>query len=132
VIEPIVFDGQSLGFIVRGGSTPDRTTYLTPSDCPLQLGYVVYSAGQEIPRHVHLPIQRRLVGTAEVLIVERGRCEVDIYTEDRRVAAIRELRAGDILIATAGGHGFRILEDTVLLEIKQGPYPGDGADKERF
>jgi quercetin dioxygenase-like cupin family protein len=132
VIEPITFDGQPLGYIVRGGAIPDRTTYLTPSDCSLQLGYVVYGAGQEIPRHVHLPIERHLVGTAEVLIVERGRCEVDVYTDDRRLAATRELRAGDILIATAGGHGFRLLEDTVLLEIKQGPYPGDGADKERF
>jgi uncharacterized protein YjlB len=80
---------------------------------------------------MHLPIERHVIGTTEVLIVERGRCEVDIYTQDRQVAATRELSAGDILIAVAGGHGFRVLEDTVLLEIKQGPYPG-GAEKERF
>jgi hypothetical protein len=30
-----------------------------------------------------------------------------------------------------GGHGFRIKEDTVLLEIKQGPYLGVD-DKELF
>jgi hypothetical protein len=35
------------------------------------------------------------------------------------------------MVAVNGGHGFRVLEDTVLLEIKQGPYPG-GAEKERF
>ena len=65
-------------------------------------------------------------------MIERGRCEVDVYGEDRQVVATRELRAGDILIAVAGGHGFRVLEDTVLLEVKQGPYPGGAADKERF
>jgi hypothetical protein len=43
----------------------------------------------------------------------------------------REMHVGDILIAVSGGHGFRVLEDTVLLEIKQGPYPG-GAEKARF
>ena len=48
------------------------------------------------------------------------------------MVATRELQAGDIVIAVSGGHGFRIQEDTVLLEIKQGPYPGFGADKERF
>jgi hypothetical protein len=30
-----------------------------------------------------------------------------------------------------GGHGFRMLEDTVLLEVKQGPYGGQ-AEKSRF
>jgi len=30
-----------------------------------------------------------------------------------------------------GGHGFQIKEDTVLLEIKQGPYLG-ADDKELF
>ena len=30
-----------------------------------------------------------------------------------------------------GGHGFRMLEDTVFLEVKQGPYTGVD-EKERF
>jgi uncharacterized protein with PhoU and TrkA domain len=58
------------------------------------------------------------------LIIRRGRCEVDIYNDDRQLIATRELREGDILLIVGGGHGFRILEDTVFLEIKQGPYTG--------
>jgi hypothetical protein len=80
---------------------------------------------------MHLEIERNIVGTAEVLVVEKGRCEVDVYDSRRSVVATRELQAGDILIAVGGGHGFRLLEDTILLEIKQGPYPG-GSEKERF
>jgi mannose-6-phosphate isomerase-like protein (cupin superfamily) len=131
VIEPILADGVVLAYIVRGGKLPEQTTFLTPSDCNLQVGHVVYPAGGEITRHVHLPIERHIVGSTEVLIVERGRCEVDIYAEDRRLIQTRELRTGDIIIAVGGGHGFRALEDLVLLEVKQGPYPG-GAEKERF
>jgi quercetin dioxygenase-like cupin family protein len=131
VIEAISSDGLVLAYIARGGPPPERTTFLTPNECNLQVGRVVYPAGGEIARHMHLPLERHVVGTTEVLMVERGRCEVDVYAEDRRVVATRDLRAGDILIAVAGGHGFRILEDTVLLEVKQGPYPG-GAEKERF
>ena len=48
----------------------------------------------------------------EVLLVQQGRCEVDVYSDDRRLVATRELQAGDILIAVGGGHGFRVLEDT--------------------
>jgi hypothetical protein len=131
LIETIADNGVILAYIARGGSPPRETTFLTPDDCNLQVGHVVYPAGGEIARHVHLPIERHLVGSTEVLVMQQGRCEVDVYTDDRRVVATRELRVGDILIAVGGGHGFRVLEDTILLEIKQGPYPG-GAEKERY
>jgi quercetin dioxygenase-like cupin family protein len=124
--------GQVLAFVVRGTPAPERTTFLTPPETTLQVGYVVYAGGQEIARHMHLPVERHIVGTAEVLVVQRGRCEVDVYAEDRRLVDTRELRQGDVLIALAGGHAFRVLEDTVLLEVKQGPFAGDAASKERF
>jgi len=130
-METITDGGRVLAYLARSAPLPASTSFLTPDDCNLQVGYVVYPAGGEIARHIHLPLERQIVGTTEVLIVQRGRCEVDIYAEDRHVVATRELRRGDILIAVAGGHGFRVLEDTVLLEIKQGPYP-QGKEKERF
>jgi hypothetical protein len=131
VIEPISHNGVVLAYLLRYGELPERTTFWTPDDAKLQVGHVVYPAGSEIPRHAHLPFERTIVGTGEVLLVQRGRCEVDVYDDDRRVVATRELCVGDVLIAVTGGHGFRVIEDTVLLEIKQGPYAG-GADKERF
>ena len=124
-------DRGVLAYLIRGAAPPAQTTFLTPDDCNLQVGHVVYPAGSEIARHIHLPIERHIVGTTEVLIVQRGRCEVDVYAADRRLVATRPLGQGDILIAVSGGHGFRVLDDTVLLEIKQGPYPR-GAEKERF
>jgi mannose-6-phosphate isomerase-like protein (cupin superfamily) len=130
-LETIALDGQVLAYVARRAELPQRTTFLTPDDCNLQVGHVVYPAGGEITRHMHLPVERHLVGTTEVLLVERGRCEVDVFGPDRQLVTTCELRAGDLLIAVGGGHGFRVLEDTVLLEIKQGPYPG-GAEKERF
>ncbi|HEV7666695.1 MAG TPA: hypothetical protein VGQ62_24390 [Chloroflexota bacterium] len=131
MIETIQDDGVVLAYVIRGGTAPTKTTFLTPDDCNLQVGHVVYPAGGEIARHIHLPIERHLVGSNEVLVMQQGRCSVDVYTADQRLVATRELQVGDIVIAVNGGHGFHVLEDTVLLEIKQGPYPG-GAEKERF
>jgi uncharacterized protein with PhoU and TrkA domain len=131
-IETIAQNGAVLAYLVRGGPSPERTTFLTPHECNLQVGRVVYAAGGEIARHTHLPIERHIVGTTEVLLVERGRCSVDVYADDRSVVATRELQAGDMLIAVGGGHGFHVMDDVVLLEIKQGPYLGDDATKERF
>ncbi|GAC1325547.1 MAG: hypothetical protein NVSMB2_24180 [Chloroflexota bacterium] len=131
MIETIEHDGAILAYLIRGGPLPDKTTFLTPDTCNLQVGHVVYPAGGEIARHVHLPIERHLTGSTEVLMLQQGRCQVDVYTDDRELVTTRDLAVGDILIAVSGGHGFRVLDDTVLLEIKQGPYPG-GAEKERF
>jgi len=124
-------DGCSLACIVRASFRPEATQFVTADDQSQQVGFIVYGAGEEIARHAHLPIARSIVGTGEVLIVRKGRCEVDLYGGSGKLAATRELRLGDVLIFFAGGHGFRMLEDTVLLEVKQGPYTGL-AEKEYF
>jgi hypothetical protein len=131
LVEKIFWEEQCLAYIIRASFLPERTTFLTPPDYKQQVGYVVYPAGGDIQRHVHRPLERHLVGTSEVLLVRQGCCEVDIYNNDRLLVATRELREGDIMLMVGGGHGFRMIDDTVLIEVKQGPYTGID-EKERF
>jgi mannose-6-phosphate isomerase-like protein (cupin superfamily) len=131
MIEHITWNGPPLCYIIRAEMNPEQTTFLTPPEFKQQVGYIVYPAGGEIARHVHRPLERHLVGTSEVLVVKKGRCLIDIYNDDRELVATRELYPGDLMLMVGGGHGFRMLEDTVLLEIKQGPYTGV-EEKERF
>jgi len=130
-MEHITWNGMPLAYIIRAEINPEKTTFLTPPEFKQQVGFVVYPAGGEIQRHTHRPLERHLVGTSEVLIVRRGRCMMDIYNDERELVATRELRTGDLMLMVGGGHGFRMLEDTVFLEIKQGPYTGLD-EKERF
>lgn len=130
-IETVEHDGETIGLVVRASASPETTKFLTSTEENLQLGYVVYPAGGEIQRHVHLPLERHLTGTAEVVIVKEGRCEVDFYTEDKELLTTIEIVRGDVMLLLRGGHGFRMSEDTVLFEVKQGPYTGL-AEKERF
>ena len=131
IYEIINWNDQPLTYIIRADSAPDKTTFLTPPEFKQQVGFVVYSAGGEVKRHLHLPLERHLIGTSEVLIVRQGQCLMDIYNDDRELVATRELRTGDVMLMVGGGHGFRMLEDTVFLEVKQGPYTGV-EEKERF
>jgi hypothetical protein len=131
VLERIPAEGPLLALLLSGGDDPQETTFPTPPEVDLQLGFVVYPAGGQIQRHDHRPLERRIVGTPEVLVVRSGRCEIDLYDRERRLVATRELSAGDVILIAGGGHGFRMLEDTVLLEVKQGPYTGLD-EKERF
>ena len=129
--EQITWKGQLLAYIIRAEMNVEKTTFLTPAELTLQLGHVVYPAGGEIARHMHRPLKREIVGTAEVLLLQKGRCEVDLYNDARELVATRELRAGDVVLLVGGGHGFRMVDDTVFLEIKQGPYTGLD-EKEQF
>jgi len=130
-VEHIAWNGKLLAYIIRASLDPLQTTFFTPPEFNHQLGFVVYPAGGSIAPHEHRPIERHINGTSEVLIVRKGRCEVDLYTEEHVLAETRDLKCGDVLLLISGGYGFRMLEDTVLLEIKQGPYTGL-EEKERF
>lgn len=131
MFERIPAEGPLLALLLSGAGDPAETTFPTPPELNLQVGFVVYPAGGEIPRHDHKLLERQIVGTSEVLVVRSGRCEIDLYDHDRQRVATRELRTGDVIFIVGGGHGFRMLEDTVLLEVKQGPYTGLD-EKERF
>jgi hypothetical protein len=130
-VERIEDGGETLAILIRDEFEPAETTFLTPPGYKQQVGFVVYPAGSEIPRHEHLQLERSIRGAAECLVVRRGRSEVTLYNNRRDVVCRRTLKTGDVLLLVAGGHGFRQIEDTVFLEIKQGPYPGI-EEKERF
>jgi len=130
-VEIIRWNDEPLAYIIRPDPLPDETTFLTPPEFKQQVGFVVYKKEGEIARHVHRALKRHLVGTSEVLVVQKGRCLIDVYNGDRGLVATRELGVGDVMLMVGGGHGFRMLEDTVFLEIKQGPYTGLD-EKERF
>jgi hypothetical protein len=130
-VEIIRWGDQPLTYIVRCGELPAETIFLTPPEFKQQVGFVAYRQGGEIVPHVHRLLERHLVGTSEVLVMRKGRCLLDVYNDDHTLVATRELVAGDTMLMVAGGHGFRMLEDTVFLEIKQGPYVGVD-EKERF
>jgi hypothetical protein len=130
-IESVVSGGDTLAYVIRASFQPKKSTFVTPSHLTQQVGFIVYGAGTDIPRHFHLPLARSIVGTTEVIIVRSGRCTADLYGRERVIAASVELGVGDVIVMVSGGHGFRVHEDTVLLEVKQGPYVS-APEKERF
>lgn len=131
LVESIECDGQLIATIIRAEKMPDETEFVTGDDVKQQVGFVVYPEGGIIPRHIHVPMERHLRGTSEVLVVRKGMLEADFYTDGKEFICTRLLRQGDVLLLISGGHGFRCLKDTILLEVKQGPYLGP-QEKQRF
>ena len=130
-IDHITWNDQHIATIIRRDFLPSETTFISPDSYYQQAGFVVYPKDGVVPRHSHLPLQRHLVGTPETLIIRKGRATVDLYALDKSFLGAWTLEEGDMILLVAGGHQFTCLEDTVFLEIKQGPYTGL-VEKERF
>jgi mannose-6-phosphate isomerase-like protein (cupin superfamily) len=131
MIERVQFGGVDFAIILRSGFHEPGIHFFTPSDFSQQLGYMRHPAGHSIQPHVHNPVPRSVRFTHEVLFLRRGRLRVDFYTDTGRYLESRELGAGDVILLAAGGHGFEVLEEIEMVEVKQGPYTGE-ADKTRF
>ncbi len=124
-------DNVLTSIIIRRDFQPTETMFITNPDQAQQVGFVVYPTGGVIKRHIHKNVDRQNTSSSEALIVREGRLEIDVFDQNKVLLATRELQAGDFVLMVSGGHGFRILEATVLLEIKLGPYAG-ASDKELF
>jgi mannose-6-phosphate isomerase-like protein (cupin superfamily) len=131
MIERVEFGGVAFAIILRSSFREPGIHFFTPGDFSQQLGYMRHPAGHAIEPHVHNSVQRAVHFTREVLFVRRGRLRVDFYTDAGAYLESREIGAGDVVLLAAGGHGFEVLEEIEMIEVKQGPYVGD-ADKTRF
>lgn len=128
-IEIVKIDQQVAAIIVRSHFNPDGIQFVTPDDYSQQLGYMRRPAGYVIQPHIHLQVERKASFTQEVLYVRKGRVRVDFYRDNESYVESREIAIGDVILLSTGGHGFEMIEESELIEIKQGPYLDD---KRRF
>lgn len=128
--EEITSDGEIIALIVRADFSirEEGTCFFTSPDASQQVGYLKRKAGAIIRPHAHHEQRREITRTHETLIVKEGLLRVDFYTKGGSLVASRTLLRGDTVLLISGGHGFEMIEDTELIEIKQGPYLGS-ADK---
>ena len=127
----IIHENILLAMIIRTEYEQKGIKFFTPNHFSQQLGYMKRDAGYVIEPHVHNPIVREVDYTKEVLFVKSGKLRVDFYDKNQNYLKSEELRKGDVILLAYGGHGFEMIEETELIEVKQGPYAGEG-DKTRF
>ena len=123
--------GEILAIIVRNNYIKDGITFFTPDDFSQQLAYMKHPSGKKIAPHVHNMVTRTVHYTNEVLVIKKGRLRVDFYTAEKDFIKSEVIEAGDVILLVSGGHGFKVIEDVEMFEIKQGPYAGEN-DKTRF
>lgn len=131
MVENIVHNGILLALIVSHKFKENGIHFFTPNDLSQQLAYMHHPVGKIIEPHVHNSVKREVHYTQEVLFIKSGKLKVDFYDEHQNFLKSRILETGDVMLLATGGHGFEVLEELEMIEVKQGPYAGD-SDKTRF
>lgn len=131
MIERIEHAGELMAIIVRAAFSEPGISFFTPNELSQQLAYMRHPAGKVIQPHVHNPVARQVHYTQEVLFIRKGVLRVDFYDNNQNYLESRMLRGGDTILLATGGHGFEVVEEVEMIEVKQGPYAGE-ADKTRF
>jgi mannose-6-phosphate isomerase-like protein (cupin superfamily) len=131
MIEKITNQEQLLAIIISHRFHESGIHFFTPNELSQQLAYMHHPTGKVIQPHVHNPVIREVTYTQEVLFIKSGKLRVDFYNDQQEYLDSRILEAGDVILLVTGGHGFEVLEEIEMIEVKQGPYVGE-QDKTRF
>ena len=130
--EKVEVEGQVFALVLRHGLNIDGVSFFTPPENPFQLGILQHKQGTVIKPHIHRDSLRTISSVQEVLHVDYGKVEVKFYDQGGEGVASCILNSGDTILLLSGGHGFTILEDAKIVEVKQGPYYGVEEDKVIF
>lgn len=131
MVQKIICNGKLYSVILKAEYEKDGIEFFTPDDFSQQLAYMKREKNYIIPPHIHNKVQRDVFLTKETIFVRKGKVRIDYYDDDKNYLESRIVETGDVILLAYGGHGFKMLEPTEMIEVKQGPYVGE-MDKERF
>ncbi len=123
MVEEILDNDVLLAIIIRSGFKKDGIQFFTPSHFSQQLGYMNRSKGYKIDAHSHRLVERKVSVT--------GSFRIELFDSKQQFVKEAVLQTGDTILLASGGHAIEMLEDTELIEVKQGPYTSDD-DKVKF
>lgn len=128
----VIVDGlEPIALIIRAEFDKPGIHFFTPANFSQQVAFMKHDTGKKIAPHVHNLVSRQVLYTQEVLFIRRGRLKVNLYSSKKEFISSWTLGTGDLILLCGGGHSFEMLEETSMIEIKQGPYAGEN-DKTHF
>ena len=132
MIEKIIHKKKMLALIVRASYRRKKgITFFTQNESTQQFGYMKHKRNHIIKPHLHKKRLTKIYYTSEVILILKGILRVDFYNQFKKYLLSKILKPSDIIMLVSGGHGFKVLKDVEMIEVKQGPY-SLSQDKEKF
>lgn len=121
----IKHQGKTLAIVFSKNTPANGVRFLTPTHYPLQLGLINHPKGKNVALHIHKDMRYKVNTTQEFLYVVKGKVHITIATKQWKIVKKFPLSSGDFILFVSGAHGVDIKKGARLIEVKQGPYPGD-------
>lgn len=122
---PIIYKNKTIAVVIRSNHPVDNLQFFTKDEDLLQVGIHNKKAHTLVKPHVHKSNPQVIKEIYEVFYVVKGALKLTMYSKKtgRKIKSVI-LRQGDSAIHMGEGHGIEFIEDTVLFEVKQGPFLG--------
>ena len=127
MIEKVYNQKKLYALIVRSPYRKKKgISFFTDIKASQQVGYMKHKKNHLILPHKHNKRKKTAIAkidtTTEVLIILKGILRVDFYNQNEKYLFSKKLYANDLIMLSNGGHGFKVLKDVEMIEVKQGPY----------
>jgi hypothetical protein len=97
-------------------------TFFSPDNLPQQFGYINHVKNHIILPHQHKRRRTKVLYTTEIIIMLKGILRVDFYNSKNKYLLSKRVKKGELIFLMHGGHGFKVLKDAQMIEVKQGPF----------
>ncbi len=134
MIKKIIHNNVIYAIIIAKKYSKKGIKFFTPNNFSQQLGYINYKKGHEIVPHYHKKVTKIVKQTNEVLFIKKGKIRIDFFEGriKKKYFGSKILKEGDTILIANGGHGFKVLENCEMIEVKQGPFLNTENDKSKF
>ena len=123
MIEEIKHKKKLFALVVSGKYRNKKgITFFTPDQATQQFGYMKHKKGYVIKPHKHKKRLTKILSTTEVILLLKGVLRVDFYSQQKKYLFSKILKGNNIIMLVHGGHGFKVIKDVEMIEVKQGPY----------
>ena len=132
MIENIYYKKKLYAIIIKNKyRTKKGVNFFSTPNLPQQFGYINHKKDHHILPHIHQKRKTKVLLTTELIFILKGIIRVDFYTEKKNYLFSKKIKKGELIFLMNGGHGFKILKDAQMIEVKQGPYQKI-KDKKKF
>jgi len=123
MLKEIIYKNKLFALIIKETYQKNKgISFFTKNDANQQIGFMNHPKNYQIKPHKHQKRETKIFLTSEVIIVQKGKLRVDFYNDQTKYLFSVVLKKNQIIMLVHGAHGFKVLENVKMLEIKQGPY----------
>ena len=130
-INEIIHKDKIVSEVYSLENIPKGLSFLSDEKSFVQFGTWKYEKGKILDAHYHNDFERTSTITQEIVLVLKGKVLCNLYTKDKKLIKTLTINKNQFIVQYSLVHEYEILDDSIVLEMKNGPYFGPDIDRTR-